>query len=60
MLDVGLVVVRVFRIVEALAAACFQVIDPGQAEPFDKIEIEPKAVDDQVDRVPADRICQPL
>src|SRR5262249_4143381 len=41
-------------IVEPLAAAGFQIVDPSEIVGLDEIEVQPEAFDDQIVRRPAD------
>jgi len=42
------------RIIKPAAAAGFQIIDPRQAVLLNEVMVEPKALDDEIVRVPAD------
>ena len=49
-LDERLPVVRVARVIQAFAAAGFQVVDPGQGLDRDEVVVQAEALDDQVGR----------
>src|SRR5258707_13080930 len=57
-LDVVLVMIVVARIVELLAARCFQIVNPSEAVLIDEIGVEAKSDDDQIFRRPADSAAE--